>query len=114
MNITDEELNAKVNRQRQRTEANREATENDDEDRKTPDEKLLCALAQPSWAYYDSRRNVAKEDARGTAKSLRELKQERDAEEDRRNNRGRNGEQGRSSVMGFWIELCPCALRNKN
>ena len=55
MNITDEELNAKVKRQRQRNE-NREAKNNeDDEDRKTPDEKLLCTLAQPSWAYYDSR-----------------------------------------------------------
>ena len=42
---------------------------------------------------------MAREDARGTAKSLREFKQERDAaaaaEEMSRSNRGRNGEQGR-------------------
>ena len=31
---------------------------------RTPDEKLLCTLAQPSWAYYDSRGNVAREDGR--------------------------------------------------
>ena len=44
---------------------------------------------------------MAREDARGTAKSLRELKQERDAaaEERSRNNRGRNGEQGRNFVV---------------
>ena len=51
---------------------------------------------QPSWAYYDSRGNVAREDGRGTAKSLREIKQEREAELERSRNRARNGEQGRN------------------
>ena len=52
---------------------------------------------------------MAREDARGTAKSLRELKQERDAaaEERSRNNRGRNGEQGRSK----WVMDCSRVLR---
>ena len=65
--------------------------------------QLLCTLAQPSWAYYDSRGNMAREDVRGTVKSLRGLKQERDAaaaaEERSRNNRGRNGDQGRSKSV---------------
>ena len=49
------------------------------------------------FANPNCRGNVAREDARGTAKSLRELKQERDAaaeeERSRNNSRGRNGEQ---------------------
>ena len=78
---------------------------------KKPLFQLLCTLAQPSWAYYDSRGNVAREDARGTAKSLREFKQERDAaaaaaaaEERSRSNRGRNGEQGR--ILSGVLEMC--------
>ena len=81
---------------------------NSNSETKKPLFQLLCTLAQPSWAYYDSRGNVAREDARGTAKSLREFKQERDAaaaaEERSRSNRGRNGEQGR--ILSGVLEMC--------
>ena len=62
VNITDEELNAKVKRQRQQQHSGSRPVAAAAP--KTPDEKLLCTLAQPSWAYYDSRGNVAREDGR--------------------------------------------------
>ena len=48
MNITDEELNAKVKRQRgqPRHGQQRGQQSDEEEERKTPDEKLLCTLAQ--------------------------------------------------------------------
>ena len=64
VNITDEELNAKVKRQRQQQQHSGSSRPVAAAAPKTPDEKLLCTLAQPSWAYYDSRGNVAREDGR--------------------------------------------------
>ena len=48
VNITDEELNAKVKRQRgqSRHGQQRGQLSDEEEERKTPDEKLLCTLAQ--------------------------------------------------------------------
>ena len=48
VNITDEELNAKVKRQRgqPRHGQQRGQLSDEEEERKTPDEKLLCTLAQ--------------------------------------------------------------------
>ena len=45
VNITDEELNAKVKRQRGQS-RQRGQLSDEEEERKTPDEKLLCTLAQ--------------------------------------------------------------------
>ena len=49
VNITDEELNAKVKRQRGQSRHGQQRgqlSDEEEEERKTPDEKLLCTLAQ--------------------------------------------------------------------